>query len=220
MKKLSLFVAGLSVLAGLAVQAANTNVTSVNIVGYIKVDLPSNQLVFAAENMSSVGGGNVPFTTIGDQMPVASWVYFWNAPSQTWDRVQRTAKSGWGVATNRTLSVGQGVFLKAPTNVSVNLLGEVPLAPTSTVTLLNGYNAIGCMYPTDIAWTNTALSQKLPVASWFNVWDQAGQSWVRVQRTAKSGWGPATNTVLKAGQAFFIQVSSGTNVVEPRPFTP
>ena len=222
MKKLSLIVAGLSVLAGIAVQAANTNVTSVNIVGYIKADLPSNQLVFAAINMNAVGGSNQVFgPSVGDQLPVASVAFFWNVTSQKWDQAIRTSKQGWGSFSNRQVAVGEGIFIKTPTNISLNLLGEVPLAPTSTVTLLPGFNALAYMYPVDTAWTSTALCVGLPVSSVLNVWNVSSQKWDQTIRTSKQGWGAATNTIIKAGQAFFVVNNAGyTNFFEKRPFNP
>jgi len=225
MKKLSLFVAGISVLAGLTVQAANTNVTSVNIVGYIKADLPSNQFVFAAVNMNAVGGTNQVFgPSVGDQLPVGTAAYFWNVASQKWDKVSKAAasKGGWGATSNRLVAVGEAMFLNCPTNASINLLGEVPLQATSLVTLASGYNALGYMYPVDIAWTSTALSVGLPVGSALNIWNVTSQKWDKVSKAAvsKGGWGAATNIVLKAGQAFFVQNTTYTNLFEPRPFTP
>jgi hypothetical protein len=121
------------------------------------------------------------------------------------------------------LSVGEGVFIKSSSNVAVNILGEVPLAPTTTVQVMPQYNAFGFSYPVDIAWTSTAVSAALPLQSYLNVWDGVGQAWVRYKKLAasKGGWGTATNLVLKAGQGFFVQNVSGyTNALEVRPFNP
>ena len=226
MKKLSLIVAGLSVLAGVAVQADNTNVTSVNIVGYIQANLPSNQLSFLSVNMNAVGGSNQMFTSvIGDQLPTLSTVYFWNVTSQKWDIAQKVAaaKGGWGIYTNRVMGIGEGLFVKSTSNVTVNLLGEVPLAPTTTVAIFPQYNAYGYAYPVDTAWTSTAVSAVLPTLSYLTVWNQGSQAWVRYQKVAaaKGGWGTATNLVLQSGQGFFVQNAQGyTNAIEARPFNP
>ena len=139
MKKLSILLAGLCVAASVSAQAANTNVTSVNMVGFVNANLLSNQLHFAAINMNSVGGSNSLFTTVlGDQLPGSSWVYFWNTSSQMWDRAQKRSpsKGGWGAATNRTIAVGEGIFILSTSNMTINLAGEVPLSTTSTVSLV------------------------------------------------------------------------------------
>lgn len=222
MKKLSLIVAGLSVLVGLTVQAADTNaVTSVNIVGLIKTDLPSNKLVFASVSMNAVGGTNQMFQpTLGDQLPLGGSVYFWNVSSQRWDIATKKSKIGWSDNSNRVVSVGQGIFILCPsTNLTINMLGEVPLSPTSTVSMVQGLNAIGYMYPVDMAWTNTPF-YGLPLASVLNVWNVTSQKWDIATKKSKIGWSDASNWVLRAGQGFFVTVPAATNLYESRPFNP
>jgi hypothetical protein len=227
MKKLSLIVAGLSVLVGLTVQAADTNaVTSANIVGLIRQDLPSNKLVFVAFNMNTVGATTQTFgQAIGDQLPVGTWAYFWNSTSQTWDRNSRktAAKGGWGVYSNRIVNVGEGIFLTTTTNFTANFLGEVPLAPTTTVPVVERLNALGLSYPVDTPWTNSALSSGLPNGSSFSVWDITN-GWAKYTKftSAKGGWKLGTNVIIRAGEACFVETPPGysTNFFEVRPFTP
>ena len=227
MKKLSLIVAGLSVLVGLTVQAADTNaVTSVNIVGLIKQDLPSNKLVFVAFNMNAVGSPTQTFgQAIGDQLPLGTWVYFWNSTSQTWDRNSRKipSKGGWGSYSNRIVNVGEGIFLTTTTNFTANFLGEVPLAPTTTVAVVERLNALGLSYPVDTPWTNSPLSSGLPNGSSFSIWNITN-GWTKFtkQIVSKGGWRSGTNVIIRAGEAFFIDTPIGysTNLFEVRPFTP
>lgn len=220
MKKISAFLVGAGLMASTALAAS---VSSVNMVGFVNQDLQSNTFHFAAIQMPAVGGTNQDFTTvIGDQLPVSSLVYFWNSTSQIWAKATKTTKGGWGAFTNRQVSVGEGVFIKSPSNMTVNLAGEVPLAPTSTVSLVTGYNALGYMYPVDTPFTNSALYDGLPASSMLNVWsDNGGGAWIKYTKTTKGGWGAATNLVLHAGQGFFvIKSGAATNLFEVRPFTP
>jgi len=225
--KTRILLSGLAVVACIAstsILAQSNTVYSQNMVGNIKVDLPSNQFYFLSLNLNNVGGTNQAFgPMLGDQLPTLSQAYFWNSSSQVWYQAQKkaVAKGGWGVDSNRVVSVGEGVFIKASSNMTVYLMGEVPMAPTTTVVVINGLNAMGYSYPVTTAWTNTALSQGLPTLSSLYVWN-AIAGWVNYQKKApaKGGWGAATNLVINPGDAFFVQSSVATNVFDVRPFNP
>lgn len=218
MKKFASVLIGATMLAG-SVLAQGT-ATSVNMVGFIGSDLGSNELNFIALGFNDVGASNRLFgAMVGDQLPAGTYAYFWNLSSQKWDIVVKTTKSGWSSSSNRVISVGEGFFIKALTNMSVNIAGEVPLGASSEVPLVSGYNAVGYKYPVDTLWTNTSLSQ-IPAGSKLNIWDISNQTWTIYNKTTKSGWGSGAGITIKAGQAFFVNVAATTNVVEGRPFTP
>lgn len=225
MKKISAFLLGAGLMAS-SVLAADP-VSSVNMVGYINVDLLSNKFHFAAVQMPVVGGTNQTFSSlIGDQLPTLSVTYFWNSTSQMWVKATKSApaKGGWNTYSNREVSVGEGIFIRSPSNITVNLAGEVPLAPTSTVSLVTGYNAIGYAYPVDMPFTNSALWNGLPTLSVVSLWDDNAGAWVKYTKSApaKGGWQTAgTNLVFRAGQGFFaVKAGAATNLFEVRPFTP
>jgi len=227
MKKLSLLLAGLCVAASVSAQAANTNVTSVNMVGFVNQNLIANQFHFSAVQMATVGGTNQSFDTlIGNQLPGGSVVFFWNSTSQAWAKATKAApaKGGWGIYSNRQVSVGEGIFIHSTSNMTVSFAGEVPLAPTSTVSLVAGYNAIGYMYPVDMPFTNSVLFDGLSSGSILSFWDDTAVAWVKYTKAApaKGGWGAGgSNLVLRAGQGFFATKSTiATNLFEVRPFTP
>ena len=224
MKKLSLLLAGLCVAASVSAQAANTNVTSVNMVGFVNQNLLANKFHFSAVQLPAVGGSNQMFyTLLGNQLPLLSQVYFWNSTSQVWIKAINSGKGGWNNnSSNRLVSAGEGIFILSPTNMTISLAGEVPLAPTTTVSLVSGYNAVGYSYPVDIAFTNTSFWNGLPTLSVLNLWDDNASGWVKYTRASKGGWNAAaSNLVFRAGQGFFaMKQGSATNLFEIRPFTP
>lgn len=161
MKKLSLIVAGLSVLAGVAVQAANTNVTSVNAVGYVNVTLPaSNKFIMVASNFEPISGATA--RTVLDIFGANSGlrqstvptkvdrVYIWSVPNQKYVVVgQKTnglfyLTSNWaGAATNPVVPLGYGFFIQSPTAVNgatndttLTFAGQVPAVMVNPISIV------------------------------------------------------------------------------------
>jgi len=143
MKKLSLIVAGLGLIAGITVQAADTNVTSVNIVGYNTVTMPSNQYTMVGVCFDKVGGDSMTlaemFGTNQLKMSVlpgqADKVILWNVVSQQYtqyaqrpDGTFRDINNYTGPAFTSKVSVSRGFWLKSvvSSNRNICLLGEVP----------------------------------------------------------------------------------------------
>jgi len=216
-KMLRVMAAGTLFAAGTA--QADT-VTSVNVVGYYSVTIPSNRIALVTPVLESFQAGTLE-DLIGTQLPVGSFAYIWDRTSNGYISASRTARGGWGI-TNLILR-GDAVWLKPAAgtpDVTVTFMGEVPgnynVAATTTVANISGIDAVGYGYPVDILWTNTALSQAVPDGSFLHVWTGTGYN--SYSKTARGGWGTANSLQIKAGQAFWIQTSVPTDWEETVPY--
>lgn len=218
-------------------------VLSQNAVGYVKKSVPAaGGLAIVVHSLDSMDTASVVFTntSIAQEMPVGSLVYFWNTVGGgSWAQGQKTQKlpspPTWnGSAVGKSLTAGESFFLKTPATqlveVVVTVAGEVPADTTIPVTILpsNNLTAVGNPYPVEVVFTNTDLASNVPVNSIAYFWNPAGAgSWNQGQKTQKlpspPTWnGAAVGKTLTAGEGFFIKVptnSPGLTWNEVKPYT-
>lgn len=215
MKKMMLVMAAGAMLTA-AVSQADT-VTSVNVVGYYSVTIPNNGLALVTPVLESFEPGTIG-DLVGDQLPPGSDAFIWNRISDSYIADSR-GRGGW-TSTNLILR-GDAVWLR-PTpgsgEITVTFMGEVPgsynEADTTTVFNIAGADAVGYSYPVDILWTNTALSVS---ATDLFVWDIDLQTYVAYSK-GRGGWGAADTLEIKAGNAFWVNVSAPTDWEEVAPY--
>jgi len=228
MKK-TLWIAIAGALAASVIAASAQEVLSANAVGYIKKTLPANgKFIMVSIPLNSMTETETVFgrTSLAQEAPVNSVVYFWNTGLQQWDLGNKTSK-GWGsVQSNKVVLPGEGFFLKgAPTaveNVDVTITGEVP-DNNSLARAIPGSMAFGTVanpYPVDFKFGESDLANNASVNSVVYFWDEANQQWALGNKTSK-GWGSVqSNRVVLAGEGFFLKeagtVTTWTNV---RPYT-
>jgi hypothetical protein len=151
--------------AGLATSLAQSNVYSLNVVGYVNVPTPTdNGLYLLAPgqlDFDGTGTNNTVLTTFGTnqagvQYPTGTALYGWNQANGSYILCPYVANSGWAglgipgsgisVVTANGLQNGQGVFYKkapgGPTNIT--FVGNVrigcctvPLPPANVVGLVS-----------------------------------------------------------------------------------
>jgi phage gp29-like protein len=95
------------------------------------------------------------------------------------------------------------------------MAGEVPLAPTTTLSVVVGYKTISYPYPAVAAFTNTALAKGSISGDELALWNNGWTVYVR----GRSGWGAATNVQLQLGQAFMYKAGAARDVNEVKPYT-
>lgn len=211
MKKILITAAVTGLISGMAFAQTNV-VSSANVVGYNQITIPSNQYVLVSLSFNNASN------TVNDlfgNLPTGSSVLFWNPVTQDYITVNKT-RSGWGTGGTNTLLVGSGAFLKLPVATNIYMSGDVPMNSTSTLYVVSGYKILSYPYPTDMAFTNTALAKNAATGDELSLW--INNDWAVYNRT-RSGWGSATNLKLQVGQALFYKAAGSRTVDEVKPYT-
>lgn len=232
MKKRHVFgfvVAGL--LAGFVSHAVAQSATaySSSAVGVIKKTVPSQKLILLSVplDQESDEGEGFAFQSVAaiSNMPVGSYVNFWDAENQKWVPQVKSAKSGWGAQKNRLIAPGECFFLynSQSTNVALVISGEVPSdAQISRGIPAGALQLIANPYPVPTTFTNFAFANALPNGSYANFWDETNQKWIPQVKSAKSGWGAQKNREIAPGEGFFVWPntnSTASSWTEVRPYT-
>jgi hypothetical protein len=216
MKKASVAIVGLLMVASMAM--AETNVTSVNVVGYSKIQIPPDKYVLVTLPFRNVTDGSDTVTLsslIGDQLPTDSTVYLWSRVTKTYTTISKSARGGWGTS---TVKWGDAFWLRVPGSLvtnEVSLQGEVPYFNNNgddfSVTISN-IDAVAYAFPVDRYWTNTSLAQGAATDDTLYIWNPVTQTYQTYTKTARGGWSSAYNVVLKAGQSFWFKPKTGSKV--------
>jgi hypothetical protein len=222
MKKILL--ASALVLAIAVSAAVAQEVLSQNAVGYIKVNLPANKFVSVAQPLNNMGKAENKFgeTSIAQEAPLGTIVYFWSPENQGWSGGGKSMK-GWQPAeSNRVIAAGEGFFMRAPTNAEVTITGEVPdEAQLSRV--IPGNNAFGSIanpYPVDFKFGLSDAAKNASLGSIVYFWSIENQGWSGGGKSMK-GWQPAeSNKFVAAGEGYFLREAEGvTTVTTEKPYT-
>ena len=214
MKRILGMILVMGMLASVAMAA--TNVTSVNAVGYNSVTIGPGQYslcVLPFETFDDSTAENL----IGDQLPQDSSILIWDRVGDSYISGSRT-RSGWDI-TNIIIR-GDGFWLRnagATTN-TVTFLGEVPEdyndAGTTTVYNVDGLDAVGYAYPTDVVWTNTELAKNANTDSVL-VWNGSGYD---SYSKTRSGWDSPAGYTIEAGKGFWVGTSASIDWAEVVPY--
>jgi hypothetical protein len=226
MKKILL--ASALVLAIAVSAAVAQEVLSQNAVGYIKVATPPGKFVSVAQPLNNMGKVENKFgeTTIAQELPVGSTVFFWDTTIQGWSGGGKSAK-GWQAGdSNRVVAPGEGFFIKAPLNApadtEVTITGEVPdEAQLSRV--IPGGGAFGSLanpYPVDFKFGESDAAKNASVGSTVFFWDMAIQGWSGGGKSAKGWQAGDSNRVVQAGEGFFLkEKETVTTITTKKPYT-
>jgi len=222
MKKILL--ASALVLAIAVSAAVAQEVLSQNAVGYIKVPTLAGKFVAVAQPLNNMGKVENKFgeTSIAQELPQGSWVYFWDTTIQGWGGGLKGAK-GWQAAqSNYVVSAGEGFFIKSPQNGEVTITGEVPDEPSLARTI-PGNMAFGTLanpYPVDFKFGESDAAKNATQGSWVYFWSIDGQGWSGGLKGAK-GWQAAqSNYVVSAGEGFFLkEKETVTTITTVKPYT-
>ena len=113
-KSLWLAIAGALVVSVVAA-SAQSEVLSANAVGYIKINLPAGgKLVAASIPLDSMTETQIVFgrTSLANEMPQGSQVFFWDEVHQGWSGGQKSGKGWSGGESNQIVQAGEGFFLQ------------------------------------------------------------------------------------------------------------
>jgi hypothetical protein len=226
MKKILL--ASALVLAIAVSAAVAQEVLSQNAVGYIKVATPPGKFVSVAQPLNNMGKAENKFgeTSIAQEAPVGSYVFFWSPEGQAWSGGGKGAK-GWSAGqSNKVIAAGEGFFIKAPLNApadgEVTITGEVPDEPTTDRVIPGNKNfgAIANPYPVDFKFGESDAAKNASVGSYVFFWSVEGQAWSGGGKGAK-GWSAGqSNKVVAAGEGFFLkEFEDVTTITTKKPYT-
>lgn len=199
--------------AGVATSMAQSNVYSLNIVGYVNIPVAGNLTAMSNPLRAGTAGAVdradqvIPYSD-GDNIQV------WTGVS--WSLVTMDSLSGTGWADNNgdvplanlpVLGSGKGFFYGKSTSITnVTLVGEVRTG-TNNVAISTGLNALGSPLPYGGAVETGPID--LNVQDGDNIQTWTGTGWKLVARDTLSGtgWadlnGDAPEPTLTVGQGFF-----------------
>jgi len=208
MRTKTLLLTAAAVAAGLASSSAQSNVYSVNIVGYI------NSQMEAAGKYTLVGnsfdnGTNSLVSLVDATLPNKSQVLTWTGAGYA---TSTKGTAGW--TANPTIAPGLGFFVKTPPTSGLltnTFLGSIGLsnniALPASLTLVCGLPFAGDLTTS----TNIALGTILPNKSQILTWNRTTQVFVTSTK-GTAGW--TTPQVVNAGDGFFVKASSATNWIQ------
>lgn len=215
MKK-TLWIVMAAALIAAVVTASAQEVLSQNAVGYIKKTLPAGgQFVAMSIPLDSMSNTEIVFgeTSVADEAPVNTFVYFWDIVNQGWIAGGKSTK-GWGAFANRVLVPGEGFLMKSPVDstedVDVTITGEVPSDATLSRGIPGGdaFGSLANPYPVDFTFGTSALASNSPVNTFVYFWDIVNQGWIAGGKSTK-GWGAFANREIQAGEGFLLRAPGG-----------
>jgi hypothetical protein len=196
--------------AGAATSMAQSNVYSLNVVGYYNVPVPANQLVLLANQLNTTNN------TIANliQGPANAQFYKYNGgyTAYTFDDVDLV----WTPNGNATLNPGEGGFYKSPSATTLTFVGEVPQGSLTNTLPINLLAIRSSMVPqagkisTDLALPAEANDQAYTYNNGYTAYTFDDVDLV---------WTPSEPNV-GVGQAFFYKkAASSTKSQWVRNFT-
>jgi hypothetical protein len=223
MKKLSAILVGMSLVAG-AVMAAGP-VTSVNIVGYNKIECPRGKYVLVTTAFNSLTGTPLKSEDVfGSQLPEGSTIFAYDASAVPPAYIGDTLTFlGWDA--NITYKGGMGFWIyvdpSAPSNsYSVALSGEVPMQSMATNVMYSGYNMAGYSFTASTLWTNTSLAKEIEARGEGTIFTYDPVAGYTGNGYTFLGW-DNPDLVIGPGTGFWVHNPSTvyTNL-EVRPYSP
>ncbi len=209
-----LLAAAAIIAAGVTSAVAQSNVYSLNVVGYVnKVIVGNSKYTGVANPLNTtnntlaglLGGANVG-------LPTGSQVLKWSPGAADFTTYGKVAfGTGWtGGGEAASLNPGEGalVFLQAATDYTNTFVGEVKQG-NLTNAFQTGFQLAGNQVPD--SGTVSSLGLVPPNGSQLLKWDAGLQDWVTYGKLA-FGWTPSEPS-LTVGEGFMISASSGFNWV-------
>ena len=215
-------------LAASVVAASAQEVLSANAVGYIKKTLPANaQLIAVSIPLDNMNETNNVFgrTSIAQEMPTGSEVFFWDEGQQGWSGGAKGTK-GWSSGlSNKVVYAGEAFFVKGATgdiDREVTITGEVPADATLQRAMAGGgsLSAVANPYPVDFVFGQSTLAGIATTGSEVFFWDEVNQGWSGGAKGTK-GWSAGiSNRTVVAGEGFFMkEAGTVTSWNQAKPYT-
>jgi len=211
MRTKALVAAAALLAAGALSSMAQSNVYSLNVVGYINYTLnPGFNLIANQLDLDGTGANNTVTTTFGTQLPSGSTVYAFNAGTYANPAANYSTKGGWvgGVAAaNAALAPGKGVFVNVPSASTITMVGNVLQGALSNP-FAAGFNIRSSIVP-QAGLLQTDLLYTPATGDLVYQFSSATQTYLPTRSySTKGGWTPVQPTI-GVGEAFFLNSSAG-----------
>ena len=214
-----------------------TNVLSQNAVGYVKVSINEGDLAMVSYDFLDIDGNPTTASdVIGDQLPLGSRLFLWDAGSQAYviENFQaglKAAADAWAPDSN-AIGPGDGFFVEAASgggsaSYDVFMTGEFPGANNNSdstdVSIASALTGAGYPYPASIDWTATELALGAGVGDRFLNWDTAAQNYNLANfesglKAAANAWSNPSE-VIEPGEGFFYDNNGGARTwTEVKPY--
>lgn len=206
-----------AMIAGVVSSQAQSNVYSVNIVGYVNTPLVgAGKYTLVANPLDN--GTNTLASLLDATLPNKSSVLGWDVNAGSYILASKSA----GVWTpNLSMPPGVGFFVQTPLAsgpLTNTFIGSVVIGPGGSAT--NAVPAVTALmgslvpYAGDMADTNLNLGPTLPNKSSILIWDKNAQGFILSSKSSGT-WTP--NVSLGVGDGFFSQSKSATNWTQTLP---
>jgi hypothetical protein len=214
MRTKALLLAAAVTAAGIASTMAQSNVYSLNVVGYVNVTLPTGYSVVNNPLDASNAGGNTVSNLFRVLNPLGCFVFTWNGSGLAGNFLDDL--DGTWTDANAPLPPGKGFFFRNLTGgpLTNTFVGEVKQGAVS-VPFVSGYNLVGSPVP------QAAFAMDLGVnavpGDFIYLWNGTGLSG-SFYDDLDATWGPIPGVVvdpargptIKVGEGFFYRNISGT----------
>jgi hypothetical protein len=184
--------------AGAATSMAQSNVYSLNVVGYHTLAVPANQYVLLANQMDTTN--NKIENVLANAQDGAIFQKFNNGYSAY---VYDSLIPGWTPDGNATLNPGEGGFYKSPAATTLTFVGEVKQGTLTTTLPINQYAIRSSQVPQ--AATPTVLGVPAEDGDILQTYSAGYTAYV--YDSLVPGWTPSEPTI-GVGQAFFYKKAS------------
>jgi hypothetical protein len=215
MRTKTLLAAAAMMAAGLASSMAQSNVYSLNVVGYVNYTFKGGGLFTAtasplntSNTLAGVFGTGSPLTGL----PAGSSVQVWDTTLQDFVPYTKTpVGSGWGANATVPIVPGKGVFVRINTagDYTNTYVGEVLQGSLTNSTGVN-FNLIGNMVPD--SGLATAVNLVPAPGATVQKWSVALQDFVLSTKTP-IGWSGAGEPSFVPGDGFFLRNTTPYNWV-------
>jgi len=183
--------------------AADGNVYSVNVVGYITLSLSNNYTMIA--NQLDDGAGNLATNVFSGAPPGTIFSKFTGAG---YANLTKTGPTSWSGVTSMTCAPGEGVFVKKPVNpavVSLTCIGEV-MQGTLDNPVVQGYEIYSTMVPQQ-GGISSVHEYVRTTGDILSRYTGAGyQNFTAIPSGTTNRWNPS-EPIIGVGEAFWLRAS-------------
>lgn len=185
-----------AVVAAVGAVSGSAQVTSQNIVGYVRLSLTKGFNLIG----NQLNNGNNSIGTVLNA-PEGTTVYKFTGGKYV---ANSFVDGAWDDAAMK-LSPGEGFFVNVPQATTITLIGEVSLS--NTVNIAKGYNLVSVPLPLAGGLTDAAAGG-FPASEGDNVFQWTGSGF-SAKSFVDGAWEPSAPT-LKVGEGFFVQGNART----------
>lgn len=184
---------------------AQSNVYSVNVVGYVNIQTTANQYALLANPLDN---GTNDLVSLFPAAPNQTQIQIWNGSGF---QVAQKTFGNWN--TNLVIPPGTGFFIRIPSDQTNTFVGNVVIGfgETNSMSLPGGvFSLVGSPVPfagqlTDAGDNTLNLGGALGNQSQIQVWNGGG---FQVAQKTFGNWN--TNLTISVGQGFFVKPNADT----------